>query len=86
VSVTVEDGIARADDTGSIAGSTLTQDVALRRAIDAGASLGEAVRALTETPARAIGCDGEHGSLTVGRRGDGVLLDARLRVERVWVG
>lgn len=86
VSVTVEDGIARADDTGSIAGSTLTQDVALRRAIDAGVSLADAVRALTETPARAIGCDGEHGSLTVGRRGDGVLLDARLRVARVWVG
>lgn len=86
VSVTVEDGIARADDTGSIAGSTLTQDLALRRAIDAGVSLGEAVRALTETPARAIGCDGEHGSLTIGRRGDGVLLDARLRVARVWVG
>lgn len=86
VSVTVEDGIARADDTGSIAGSTLTQDVALRRAIDAGVSLAEAVRALTETPARAIGCGGEHGSLTVGRRGDGVLLDARLRVARVWVG
>jgi N-acetylglucosamine-6-phosphate deacetylase len=86
VSVTVEDGVARADDTGSIAGSTLTQDVALRRAVDAGATLTEAVRALTETPARAIGRDSGLGSLREGMTADAVLLDAELHVARVWVG
>lgn len=86
VSVTVENGVARADDTGSIAGSTLTQDVALRRATRAGVSLAEAVRALTETPARAIGRDGALGSLRTGLTADAVLLDAELRVARVWVG
>ncbi|MFJ2543211.1 N-acetylglucosamine-6-phosphate deacetylase [Microbacterium sp. NPDC087589] len=86
VSVTVEDGIARADDTGSIAGSTLTQDVALRRATAAGAPLAEAVRALTETPAGAIGYGDRLGRLGVGYVGDAVLLDAQLRVVRVWVG
>ena len=86
VSVTVENGVARADDTGSIAGSTLTQDVALRRAVDAGAVLPEAVRALTETPARAIGRDAVLGSLRAGMTADAVLLDAELRVARVWVG
>lgn len=86
VSVTVSDGIARADDTGSIAGSTLTQDVALQRAVSAGAALPEAVRALTETPARAIGRDAEIGDLRPGRIGDAVLWDAELRVVRVWVG
>ena len=55
VKVTVTDGIARADDTGSIAGSTLTQDVALQRSVQAGVPLADAVRALTATPARAIG-------------------------------
>ncbi|QDE34175.1 N-acetylglucosamine-6-phosphate deacetylase [Microbacterium foliorum] len=86
VSVTVEDGIARADDTGSIAGSTLTQDDALRRATAAGAPLAEAVRALTETPAAAIGYGDRLGRLAVGYVADAVLLDAELRVERVWVG
>ncbi|MBP5802521.1 N-acetylglucosamine-6-phosphate deacetylase [Microbacterium maritypicum] len=86
VRVTVENGVARADDTGSIAGSTLTQDVALQRAVQAGVALPEAVRALTQTPARAIGRDASLGSLTTGMLGDAVLLDADLRVARVWSG
>src|SRR5690606_7429850 len=61
VKVTVTDGVARADDTGSIAGSTLTQDVALQRAVQAGVPLAQAVQALTETPARAIGCGAQLG-------------------------
>ena len=86
VSVTVLDGIARADDTGSIAGSTLTLDVALRRATAAGAPLTEAVRALTETPAGAIGYGDRIGRLAVGFVADAVLLNAQLQVARVWVG
>lgn len=86
VSVTVEDGIARADDTGSIAGSTLTLDMALRRATAAGVPLAEAVRALTETPANAIGYGHRIGRLAVGYVADAVLLDAQLQVARVWVG
>ncbi|WP_448719956.1 N-acetylglucosamine-6-phosphate deacetylase [Microbacterium natoriense] len=86
VSVTVENGVARADDTGAIAGSTLTQDVALRRAVQAGVPLPAAVRALTETPARAIGAGAALGALRSGCCGDAVLLDAELHVVRVWVG
>jgi N-acetylglucosamine-6-phosphate deacetylase len=86
VRVTVDQGVARADDTGTIAGSTLTQDVALRRAVSAGVPLPEAVRALTETPAIAIGRGDRIGKLAAGSAGDAVLLDARLRVARVWVG
>ncbi|KJL29422.1 N-acetylglucosamine-6-phosphate deacetylase [Microbacterium oxydans] len=86
VSVTVTDGIARADDTGSIAGSTLTQDVALQRAVHAGVPLAAAVQALTETPSKAIGMDAELGTLRDGRLGDAVLLDGELRVVRVWQG
>lgn len=86
VSVTVQDGIARADDTGSIAGSTLTQDVALRRAVAAGIPLPVAVRALTRTPASAIGYGDRLGALSPGYAGDAVLLDAELRVARIWVG
>ncbi|MEJ1090834.1 N-acetylglucosamine-6-phosphate deacetylase [Microbacterium istanbulense] len=86
VKVTVTDGIARADDTGSIAGSTLTQDVALRRAVDAGVDLPDVVTALTATPARAIGFAATLGSLQPGFVGDAVLLDAALVVREVWTG
>jgi len=86
VRVTVADGIARADDTGSIAGSTLTQDVALQRAVEAGVPLVEAVRALTSTPAAAIGLGSQLGSLAPGFLGDAVVLDADLRVRHVQTG
>lgn len=86
VKVTVTDSVARADETGSIAGSTLTQDVALRRAVEAGVSLVEAVRALTETPAEAIGCGASLGHLRPGYLGDAILMDAQLRVHRVQTG
>lgn len=86
VSVTVTDGVARADDTGAIAGSTLTQDAALRRAVQAGVPLTDAVRALTATPAAAIGFGGQLGRLAPGYLGDAVLLDAQLLVKHVQTG
>lgn len=86
VKVTVKDGIARTDDTGSIAGSTLTQDVALRRAVEAGVPLGEAVRALTTTPAKAVGYGASLGRLQSGFVADAVLLSADHVVHGVWVG
>lgn len=86
VKVTVKDGMARTDDTGSIAGSTLTQDVALRRAVEAGVPLGEAVRALTTTPARAVGYGESLGRLQPGFVADAVLLGVESAVSAVWVG
>ena len=52
--VEVTDGVARLEGGGAIAGSTLTQDEALRRVVAAGVPLAEAVEALTATPARAM--------------------------------
>lgn len=82
--VRVENTVARLAD-GTIAGSTLTQDAALRTAIAAGVPLPEAVRALTATPARAIGRP-DLGSLQPGAPADAVLLDEALQVRRVWTG
>lgn len=84
--VIVADGVARLADGGSIAGSTLTQDVAVRVAVAAGVDAREALRAVTSTPARAIGLAGEVGHLREGSRADAVLLDADLRVRAVWAG
>jgi N-acetylglucosamine-6-phosphate deacetylase len=83
--VEVRDGVARLAGGGSIAGSTLTQDDALRRAVtEVGVSVEEAVRALTETPAAAIGRAGDLGRLAPGQLADAVLLDHDFRVLRVW--
>ncbi|MGP6175886.1 N-acetylglucosamine-6-phosphate deacetylase [Microbacterium sp. A196] len=86
VRVTVKDGIARTDATGSIAGSTLTQDIALQRAVQAGVPLVDAVRALTQTPAAAIGLGARLGQLAPGFVGDAVVLDAALQVKHVQTG
>src|SRR5262249_44850880 len=66
--VTVLDGVARLTHGGSIAGSTLTLDTALRNTVAAGVPLVEAVTALTSTPALALGLDA--GTLDVGARAD----------------
>ena len=84
LSVTVDAGVARLAD-GTIAGSTLTQDAALRTAVAAGVALPDAVAALTATPARTIGRL-ELGSLAVGAVADAVLLSTDLHVRRVFSG
>ena len=84
--VEVRDGVARLAGGGSIAGSTLTLDVALRQAVsECGVTLQKAVGALTNVPARALGVESYMGDLAVGYAGDAVLLDTSLEVVRVWV-
>lgn len=80
--VEVSGGVARLPG-GSIAGSTLTMDAALRRAVGAGIDLVEAVRMAATTPAAALGLSGTVGALVAGLRADLVVLDADLRVVRV---
>ncbi len=84
LNVTVKDGIAVLNGTSTIAGSTLTQDVALRTALAAGIDESAAIEALTATPARALGRQSEWGMLAAGFAADLVVLDADLRVERAW--
>jgi N-acetylglucosamine-6-phosphate deacetylase len=68
---------------GSIAGSTLTMDAALRQAVGAGVAIADACRMASTTPARAIGVSDRVGSLTAGWRADLVVLDDDLQVVRV---
>ncbi|WP_438353647.1 N-acetylglucosamine-6-phosphate deacetylase [Microbacterium sp. CJ88] len=82
--VDVTGGTARLADGGAIAGSTLTQDAALRLAVGAGVSLTDAVHALTAAPAHAIGRGADLGRLAPGFLADAVLLSADLHVRRVW--
>ncbi|GDY31527.1 N-acetylglucosamine-6-phosphate deacetylase [Gandjariella thermophila] len=79
--VRVSAGVARLASSDAIAGSTLTQDAALRRAVlDEGLSIVDVSAALSATPARVLGLDGEIGTVRPGKRADLVVLDADLAV------
>ncbi|GIH75791.1 N-acetylglucosamine-6-phosphate deacetylase [Planobispora longispora] len=85
--VDVVDGVARLADgpgAGSIAGSTLTMDVAFRRAVhELGLSLPEAAEVTSRTPARVLGLSDQLGSVSAGRRADLVVLTDGLEVAGV---
>lgn len=84
LNVTVHDGLAVLSGTDTIAGSTLTQDAALRNAVTlAGVDPVAAVAALTRTPAHVLGEDHRLGRLHTGYVADAVLLDHDWRVRDV---
>ena len=85
--VRVKAGEARLSATGSLAGSTLTMDHALRNAVKtSGLSVERASAAASLMPARTLGLDHELGSITPGRRADMVVLDDDLQVTDVMAG
>lgn len=81
--VDVLDRVARLTRNGSIAGSTLTMDAALRRTVHTGLSIVDACRMAATTPAAAIGLGTEVGALRAGLRADLVELSEDLQVVRV---
>ena len=82
--VDVEAGVARVAGTSTIAGSTITLDVAVRRAIAAGIPWQAAVRAASALPAAFVGLP-EVGLLAPGHRADAlaVSLHPEFTVDRV---
>lgn len=85
LNVTVARGLAVLSGTTRIAGSTLTQDAALRIAVDrARLPPATAVEALTLTPARVLGREHDLGLLRPGYAADAVLLDHDWSVRGVW--
>lgn len=84
--VTVQDGACRLDD-GTLAGSVLTLDAALRNFMEAaGWTLVEAWPATSLSQAQAMGIDGEAGRIRAGARADLALLDAGREVVATVVG
>jgi len=80
----VKDGASRLRD-GTLAGSVVTMDAALRNLVALGASEVEAVLAATRAPARLLARP-DLGVLARGARADLVVLDDRLEVRGTWVG
>lgn len=84
--VVVEDGDAKLADTGVRAGSTLSQDTALRNLMAfTGKSAAEVLPLLTENPARLVGVFGQKGSIEPGKDADLVVLDRAWNVRRTIV-
>lgn len=75
--VRVEDGVARLVEGGSIAGSTLTLDVAFKRSVLVNKlSLTQTVRSISTNPAALLGLSDSTGSLAVGKNADLAVLDS----------
>jgi N-acetylglucosamine-6-phosphate deacetylase len=76
-------GVRLAD--GTLAGSVLTMDQALRNLVTLGLPLADAVRRVATYPAQFLG-EADIGHLSPGAHADVVQLSPALQVQRVWVG
>ena len=84
--VEVAQGVARLTRGNSIAGSTLTLDVAIARAVrNVGLTPLSAIEAATVIPAQILGVEDRIGRLEPGYVADAVLFDSDWQVRGVWI-
>ena len=84
--VVVEDGDAKLASDGTRAGSTLTQDTALKNLLAwTGRPLEDVLPLLTENPARLTGVFDRKGSIADGKDADLAVLDGENNVEAVFL-
>ena len=82
--ITVTDGQVRLAD-GTLAGSSLTADVAVRRALELGLPPEDVALAAATNPARVVGEGGRRGAIAAGLAADLVVLGPGYELERVLV-
>jgi N-acetylglucosamine-6-phosphate deacetylase len=84
--VTLHNGAIRLPD-GTLAGGALSLDAAVRRMVESeAASLPDALRMASATPARILGLRADYGGLDIGMAADVIALGPDGDVQRVWVG
>jgi N-acetylglucosamine-6-phosphate deacetylase len=84
--VILEDGVAKLPDRTAFAGSVATMDRLVKNMVNlAKATLTDAVKMATETPARIVGLT-DRGTLDEGKRADIVLFNDEFCVSRTIVG
>ena len=84
--IVIEDGVAKLPDRSAFAGSVATTDRLVRTMMKlGGASVVDAVRMATATPARYLGLR-DRGVLVAGRRADIVLFDDDVNIKHVLLG
>ena len=57
----------------------------MKKAVEFGIPIEDAVRAATYNPAKAVGIDGEVGVIKVGRAADFILADSQLNIKAVYI-
>lgn len=78
--IIIRDGISRLPD-GTLAGSTLTMDRAVRNTIEhLNISLRDAIKMATYVPAEIMGIESSFGSIRIGNQGDLVIIDDNINV------
>ena len=83
--VVVVQGVARLKRGGNLAGSTLTQDQALRNKVSIGFEVNDVIRMLAEVPAAIAGVGHRKGRIEKGFDADLVILDKNLNVNMVFI-
>lgn len=83
LAVTVDQGVARVDSTGAIAGGTATLLDVVRTTVAAGVALKDAVLAASSVPAAVLGLSAQVGDLRVGMPADVVVVDTELNLAGV---
>lgn len=81
--IVIENNIAYLQDKSSFAGSVATADLLVKNMVEAGIPLEDAVRMVTETPAKLFGMK-KIGGIRFGYYADFVLADQNLNVRKVF--
>lgn len=81
----IEDGVAKMPGGEAFAGSVATTDRLVRNAIMAGATLVDAVKMITSTPASIIGIK-DRGEIVCGKRADFTVFDDEINIAAVVSG
>ena len=83
--VIIEDGVCKLADHSALAGSVATMDRLIRTMVQkADIPLSDAVRMVSETPARIMGVYDRKGSLQKGKDADIIVMDEDLKIRAVW--
>jgi N-acetylglucosamine-6-phosphate deacetylase len=78
----IEDGVAKLLDRSAFAGSIATADRLIRTFCSAGIPLADAVKMITETPARIMGLS-DKGVIKEGNYADIVIFDGNINIKSV---
>ena len=77
----IEDGVAKLQDRTAFAGSVCTTDRLVRTMYKtAGVPLADAIKMMTETPAKLINMDKSKGCIAVGKDADFVIFDDDINI------
>ncbi len=83
--VIIEDGVCKLADHSALAGSVATMDRLIRTMVQkADIPLADAVRMVSETPARIMNVYDRKGSLQKGKDADIIVMDEDLKIRAVW--